>query len=105
MSLLSAFRGDTYRTCTPEAIGFCRHRASRQAGTAARVLHDPVGARMRVFWPAAMAGQPCRCAAVGPPRAWRNHSRTGGKNRSRTLVWIGELLIRVFLESISPSRV
>ncbi len=47
---------------------------------AVRVLPDPVGARIRVWSPAAMAGQPWAWASVGAPKAVRNHSRTGALN-------------------------
>ncbi len=81
MSLLSAFSGETYRTRTP--LAGCRQRESRQARKAARVLPEPVGARMSVFCPAAMAGQPRRCGGVGSPRRVRNQCRTAGRKRSR----------------------
>src|SRR5262249_35271187 len=63
--------------------GSCRHRPSRQARKAASVLPEPVGARMSVCRPEAMAGQPCRWAAVGSPNSERNHSRTGARNGAR----------------------
>src|SRR5690554_5935838 len=50
---------------------------------AASVLPEPVGARIRLWRPPAMAGQPWACAAVGSPKVVANHSRTGGENRSR----------------------
>ena len=46
---------------------------------AARVLPDPVGARIRVWSPAAMAGQPLAWASVGAPNVVSNHSRTEGE--------------------------
>src|SRR6266511_282339 len=103
MSLLRALSGDTYRTRTPVLLlpsllwgeesgvrGLSRHRPSRQARNAASVLPEPVGARMRVLRPAAMAGQPSRCAGVGSPRAARNHSRTDGRNKDRGSGSLGE---------------
>ena len=47
---------------------------------AASVLPDPVGARIRLWLPPAMAGQPWAWAAVGSPKVVRNHSRTGSEN-------------------------
>src|SRR5690242_1499389 len=46
---------------------------------AARVLPEPVGARMSVWSPAAMAGQPLAWASVGAPNVVSNHSRTAGE--------------------------
>src|SRR5262245_49758709 len=47
---------------------------------AASVLPVPVGAAMSVCLPAAIAGQPCRCGAVGSPSVSRNHAATVGRN-------------------------
>ena len=44
-----------------------RQRWSRQARNAASVLPDPVGAKIRVFRPDAIDGQPSRCGGVGCP--------------------------------------
>src|SRR5271157_4041598 len=63
--------------------GILQSRSSA-ARNAASVLPDPVGATISVFRPAAMAGQPSRCAGVGSPSASRNQAATGGKNRART---------------------
>ena len=52
---------------------------------AASVLPEPVGARIRVCSPAAMAGQPWAWAAVGSGNVVANHSRTAGENRSSTI--------------------
>ena len=49
---------------------------------AVSVLPDPVGARMRVWAPEEMAGQPCTWAAVGSGNVDANHSRTAGEKRS-----------------------
>src|SRR3954452_5233991 len=49
---------------------------------AARVLPDPVGARISVWSPAAIAGQPCACAGVGSGNELSNQARTAGENRS-----------------------
>ena len=47
---------------------------------AASVLPDPVGARMRVWSPATMGGQPCAWAWVGSGKLARNHAPTGAEN-------------------------
>ncbi len=49
---------------------------------AVRVLPDPVGARISVWSPAAMAGQPCSWAAVGAGNEDSNQVRTGSEKRS-----------------------
>ena len=45
---------------------------------AVRVLPLPVGARIRVESPRAIAGQPCACGGVGASNEARNHSATAG---------------------------
>ena len=57
-------------------------RRSRHQRKAVRVLPVPVGARMRVLSPRAMAGQPRRWGVVGVPSAARNHSRVTGWKRA-----------------------
>jgi hypothetical protein len=49
-------------------------------------LPDPVGARMRVWSPAAMAGQPCSWAGVASAKEVVNHSSTAGLNVGRPTV-------------------
>src|SRR6202011_5876681 len=49
---------------------------------AARVFPVPVGARIKVDSPRAIAGQPCTCGLVGAAKTASNHSRTGGANRT-----------------------
>ncbi len=49
---------------------------------AVSVLPDPVGARIRVFSPAAMAGQPNSWAGVGAGNEVENQARTGSENSS-----------------------
>src|SRR3989442_784434 len=49
---------------------------------AARVLPDPVGARIRVCSPRLMAAQPCSWAGVGTSNVAVNHVRVSGENRS-----------------------
>src|ERR1017187_3484342 len=50
---------------------------------AARVLPVPVGARIRVDSPRAMAGQPSCWGRVGAGKTASNHARTGGWKRLR----------------------
>lgn len=50
------------------------------------VLPDPVGARISVCSPDAMAGHPCSCAAVGAGNDVENQERTGGEKRSSELI-------------------
>src|SRR5262245_66023491 len=51
---------------------------------AVSVLPLPVGARMSVESPRAIAGQPCACGGVGAAKLARNHSATDGWNRFNT---------------------
>ena len=51
---------------------------------AASVLPLPVGARMSVESPPAMAGQPSACGGVGAANDARNHSATAGLKRAST---------------------
>src|SRR6478672_2709387 len=51
---------------------------------AVSVLPLPVGARISVESPRAIAGQPCTCGGVGAAKLARNHSPTAGWNRSNT---------------------
>src|SRR6185503_16384759 len=51
---------------------------------AVSVLPLPVGARMSVESPRAIAGQPCACGGVGAAKLARNHSATDEWNRSNT---------------------
>ena len=81
MSLLSAFSGETYRICTAFASGALLPSTMRLFSSqrkAVRVLPVPVGARMSVFEPRAIAGQPCSCGLLGAPSRSRNHTRTSG---------------------------
>src|SRR5271156_5464947 len=56
-----------------------------QARNAARVLPEPVGAQIRVFFLATICGQPSSCGSVGVPNLVTNHSRTSGCAHSRDL--------------------
>ena len=49
---------------------------------AARVLPEPVGARISVFWPSLMASQPCSWAGVGSANAPSNQARVSPEKRS-----------------------
>src|SRR3954453_10606777 len=53
---------------------------------AASVLPEPVGARISVLSPAAMAGQPWAWASVGAGKLDSNHARTGAENRSNGML-------------------
>jgi glucose-6-phosphate isomerase len=53
---------------------------------AVRVLPDPVGARISVWSPAAMAGQPFSWALVGAGNEDENQARTGSEKRSSELM-------------------
>lgn len=50
---------------------------------AVRVLPVPVGARIRVESPRAIAGQPSRCGAVGRSKTARNQAAVRGWKRAR----------------------
>lgn len=50
------------------------------------VLPEPVGARISVWSPAAMAGQPSSWAWVGAGNDEANQARTGSENRSSELI-------------------
>ena len=73
----------------PALLGLGRRRRTRAGrcptGRRPASCRSPVGAQMRVCWPAAMAGQPSAWAAVGSGNAAANHSRTAGENRSRSM--------------------
>src|SRR4029453_2962934 len=85
-STASAFSGETYRTrqrCFGGGGGsnISRFRPHRNAVS---VLPLPVGARMSVDSPRAMAGHPSSCGRVGDGNDATNHSRTDGWKRSST---------------------
>ena len=56
---------------------------SRHQRNAVSVFPLPVGARMRVFSPRAIAGQPSLCGAVGCSKTARNHAAVTGWKRPR----------------------
>ena len=89
------------------ARGSRNMRRSRHQRKAVRVLPVPVGARMRVVSPRAMAGQPRRCGVVGVPSAERNHARvTGWKSASGSEVWGSEVgfFVTIAVERIRRGR-
>ena len=51
---------------------------------AASVLPLPVGAQIRVCWPAVIGGHPWICAPVGSGNDAANQARTAGENDSST---------------------
>src|SRR5271168_924720 len=62
----------------------CNMRRSRHQRNAVRVLPVPVGARIRVLSPRAIAGQPSRWGAVGCSKTARNQEAVTGWKRART---------------------
>src|SRR5512132_105517 len=87
MSTASARSGETYRTRHRWLVGgggSVLNGSSAHRG-AASVLPEPVGARIRLCSPPAIAGQPCACAAVGISNVLSNHARTAGENPSRLI--------------------
>src|SRR5580704_5147961 len=74
-------------TCVASASGAsrpCRTRSSIAARKAASVLPDPVGAAMRVWRPALIAGHALACAGVGEAKLSANQFATAGWNRVST---------------------
>src|SRR5277367_2745611 len=63
----------------------CRTRLSIAARKAASVLPEPVGAAMRVWRPALIAGHASACAGVGEAKVSANQFATAGWNRVSTL--------------------
>lgn len=72
------------RVAGSPSISLLRHQRN-----AVRVLPVPVGARMRVDSPRAMAGQPSRCGAVGLSKTARNQAAVMGWKRARVSVAVG----------------
>src|SRR6202167_1856138 len=71
-------------TCVASGSGAtrpCRTRSSIAARKPASVLPDPVGAAMRVWRPALIAGQASACAGGGEAKLSANQSATAGGNR------------------------
>ncbi len=79
-STASALSGEMYSTRQRDAFGGAGVNMSRfrHQRNAASVLPLPVGARMSVVSPAAIAGHPSRCGFVGAGNALLNHARTAG---------------------------
>src|SRR6202051_1515664 len=83
-STANALIGEMYRTrqrCCFSVTGLNMSRLMHQR-KAAKVFPVPVGARIKVDSPRAIAGQPCSCGLVGAAKTASNHSRTGGRNRA-----------------------
>ena len=79
-STASALSGDRYSTrqrASRSGTG-ANIRRSRHDRNAVSVLPVPVGARISVDSPRAIAGQPCRCGRVGASNAPLNQAATGG---------------------------
>jgi len=88
MSTVSALSGETYNTRQRSAsagTGSVANRSMHQK-KAASVLPLPVGADIRVCWPAATDRQPPSWTSVGVGKAPENQARAAGENRSRTVV-------------------
>src|SRR3954468_6198268 len=83
-STASAFSGETYRTRQRALFGGAgvNIRRLRHHRKAVSVLPLPVGARMRVDSPSAIAGQPSACGRVGASKAELNHMRVAGEKRA-----------------------
>src|SRR3981081_338717 len=96
-SMARAFSGETYTTRHPAGSGYSSW--SIAARNAARVLPEPVGARTRVLWPDAIAGQASSCARVGAAEELSNHSCVGGWKVARAPLPIKE---RVLARAIDP---
>src|SRR6185436_10720786 len=81
-STARALSGDTYSTRQRRAFGGCGENInrSRHHRNAVNVLPLPVGARISVDSPRAIAGQPSACGAVGSSKAALNQARTGEWN-------------------------
>src|ERR1700729_2582128 len=74
-------------TCVASTSGAsrpCRTKSSIAARKAASVLPDPVGAAMRVWRPALIAGQASACAGVGEAKLSANQFATAGWNSIST---------------------
>src|SRR5262245_31612012 len=100
-SIASAFSGDTYRMralgdppsprrgfgeTVPLALRAAEPNITWSIAqrNAVSVLPLPVGARMTVESPRAIAGHPWACGGVGAVKLARNHSATDGWNRLNT---------------------
>jgi hypothetical protein len=79
-STASAFSGEMYSARQRFAFGGsgANISRSRHQRNALSVLPLPVGARISVDSPRAMAGQPRACGRVGSPNVSANHARTAG---------------------------
>ena len=79
-STASAFSGETYRTRQRSLRGGAGVNINRlrHQRNAVSVFPLPVGARISVDSPRAIAGQPSCCGFVGASNALVNHARTAG---------------------------
>src|SRR5215471_6475855 len=83
------------REAAPNITRLMAHR------NAVSVLPLPVGARISVESPRAIAGQPSACGAVGAANDARNHSATAGwKSPSTSARFATSLLFPYFLSSV-----
>ena len=99
MSLLSAFRGETYSIRTPGRklpSRCCSTRWLIAQRNAASVFPEPVGASMSVCFPEEMLGHPSVCGGVGAPYVRSNQSRTTGWKSLSVPV---ESITRIYLNS------
>ena len=86
MSLLSAFRGDTYNTRVAPGSDLPVAKESMAQRNAVSVLPLPVGAVTSRCSPAAMRGQLRRCTSVGSPKVVRNQRAISGWKTSSALM-------------------
>src|SRR6185503_17053911 len=79
-STANAFSGETYKTRHLLAVSGVSSNISwfRHQRNAVSVLPDPVGARISVDSPRAIAGQPSICGAVGSSKTALNHFAVTG---------------------------
>src|SRR6476619_2118976 len=100
MSTASAFSGEMYRTRQRRSFSGTGSNMTRlmHQRNAVSVLPLPVGARMSVDSPRAIAGQPSACGGVGASKEALNHSRTGEWKRSSGDLFAVFMLLREQLE-------
>src|SRR5581483_12294767 len=87
-STARALIGDMYKTRQRRILSGAGENISRfnAQRNAARVLPVPVGARIRVDSPRAIAGHPRVCGEVGCTKTSSNQARTGALNSAREFV-------------------
>jgi hypothetical protein len=86
MSTASALSGEMYNTRQRRLLVGIGSNITRlmHHRKAVSVLPLPVGARINVDSPRAIAGQPWVCGGVAASKEARNHSATAGWNSART---------------------